>query len=115
MRVLVCGSRDWSDIHTIRMRLLRLPPDATIVHGAAPGADTTAAWLAQDFGFTVEAHPADWKTHGKKAGVLRNIEMLDTEPHLVLAFWDGSSRGTAHTIREARKRGIPVEVIHAGR
>jgi hypothetical protein len=39
--------------------------------------------------------------------------MLDQNPGLVIAFWDGKSRGTAHTIGEARRRGIPVEVVSA--
>lgn len=96
------------------MRLLRLPPNATIIHGDAAGADKTAAWLAEDFGFSVEAFPvtdSDWQQYGKRAGILRNLTMLDTEPDLVLAFWDGKSKGTRHTIEEARKRGIPVEVV----
>jgi len=39
--------------------------------------------------------------------------MLDWEPELVLAFWDGRSTGTEHTITEANRRGIPVEVLTA--
>lgn len=111
MRVLICGSRSWDDIQTIRMRLVTLPPDTVIVHGAAPGADTIAGMLATDFGFTVEAHPADWDRHGKRAGIVRNLAMLDTHPDLVVAFYDGVSRGTGHTISEARRRGIAVEVV----
>lgn len=111
MRVLVCGSRDWQDIHAIRMRLIKLPPDAEIIHGGAPGADRTAGLLAADLGFTVREFPADWQTHGKRAGILRNLAMLDESPDLVIAFWNGESSGTRHTITEARKRNIEVEVI----
>jgi len=107
---VICGSRNWSDIHTIRKRLISLPPDSTIVHGAAPGADTIAGWLAEDLGFSVERFPADWEFYGRKAGFIRNIEMLKSSPDLVIAFHKDESKGTAHTIKEARKRGIPVEV-----
>lgn len=113
MRILICGSRSWSDIHAIRMRLIALPPNSTIIHGAAPGADTIAGWLAGDFGFTVHAFPADWKKHGKAAGPIRNRQMLDEKPDLVLAYWDGTSIGTSDCITEARKRGIPVEIHKA--
>lgn len=113
MMVLVCGSRDWADIHAVRIRLIALPPDTHIIHGAARGADTVAAWLAEDFGFTVHAYPADWERHGKRAGFLRNLQMLEQEPDLVIAFQLAGSRGTQHTIDEARRRGIPVEV-HRG-
>jgi hypothetical protein len=93
------------------MRLLRLPPSAEIIHGGAPGADRIAGWLAEDFGFTVREFKANWDRGGKRAGILRNIKMLDASPDLVIAFWDGKSRGTKHTIDEAKRRGIPVEVL----
>jgi hypothetical protein len=55
---------------------------------------------------------ADWKRDGRRAGILRNLRMLEFgKPDEVLAFWDGSSKGTAHMIREARKAGVPVRII----
>ncbi len=48
---------------------------------------------------------------GRRAGPERNIRMLDSTPDLVLAFWDGQSRGTRHTISEARRRNITVRVV----
>ena len=90
MRVLVCGGREWADLGTIFDRLLRLQreagPDVTIVHGDACGADRLAGQAATELRFTVESYPADWATHGKAAGMLRNRKMLDTRPDLVLAF-----------------------------
>lgn len=47
MRVLVCGSRHWTDPAPIRAVLAALPADTVVVHGAAPGADTLAATLAK--------------------------------------------------------------------
>ena len=115
MKVLVCGSRHFENPFAISLaihkRLSELPDDATVIHGDAPGADRMADQSAKARGLNVVAVPADWKTHGKRAGVLRNIAMLDMNPVLVLAYWNGTSNGTAHTISEARKRGIPVEVI----
>lgn len=81
------------------------------MHGTARGADRLAAGYADSLGLEVEHYPADWKRHGKRAGILRNLEMLDAEPSLVIAFWNGRSCGTKHTIDEARRRGIPVEII----
>jgi hypothetical protein len=116
MMVLVCGSRDWTDEETIAARLADLAGEQwTVMHGAARGADTIAAYVAVLYGFDVKAYPADWERHGRAAGVLRNLQMLEEEPGLVLAFQLDGSRGTQHTIDEARKRGIPVEVIHATR
>jgi ABC-type sugar transport system substrate-binding protein len=51
---------------------------------------------------------ADWDQFGKRAGYLRNEQMLNQHPTAVWAFWDGQSRGTLHTMREARKRKLPM-------
>ncbi len=39
MHVLICGSRSWTDAEAIRREVEALPPDAVVIHGAAPGAD----------------------------------------------------------------------------
>lgn len=115
--VLVCGSRDWTDRHAILGAILDRAP-GKIIHGAAPGADRIAADVARLYLIEAQAFPADWTKHGKRAGILRNLAMLgavEDEWHegrevLVLAFQRNGSRGTQHTIDEARRRGIPVEV-----
>jgi hypothetical protein len=110
--VLVCGSRDWVDWWAIAVRLAGLgePGDVVILHGDARGADRIARAAGLLYGFDVRAFPADWAGHGRRAGILRNLEMLDERPDLVIAFQTNNSRGTQHTINEARRRGIPVEV-----
>lgn len=111
MRVVITGSREWADVNAIRARLAQLPPGTLVVVGGAKGADTLADHAAHTLGLPVEHHQADWELHGKAAGIIRNLEMLDTRPDLVLAFWDGESRGTKHCMDAARERGIPVEVV----
>jgi hypothetical protein len=127
MKVLVCGSRDWGDADAIAIRLNTfavvhaLEDRITLIHGAASrkikgveqSADMIAAYEAERLGFDVQAFPADWQTYGRRAGYLRNLTMLDQEPDLVIAFQRNNSRGTQHTIDEARRRGIPVEVHNA--
>lgn len=113
VKVLVCGSRSWSDYVAIRRRLAELPSGAEIIHGAARGADQDAATAARALGMPEKAYPADWRGKGRRAGIIRNLEMLAAWPDLVIAFWDGESTGTRHTITEARKRGIPVEIVGA--
>lgn len=115
LRVLVCGSREFGNSDQARAaishELLHLPDDTVIIHGAARGVDTWADAIAWECGIEVEEYPADWERYGKRAGIIRNVEMLETQPDLVLAFWNGSSRGTLHTITEARARGIETRVI----
>ena len=111
VKVLVCGSRDWDRPTWIGRRLAKLPRGTEIIHGAARGADTFAQLYAHALGIPETAYPADWRGKGKRAGIIRNLEMLDQKPDLVIAFQASGSRGTQHTIDEARKRGIPVEVV----
>lgn len=114
MRVLITGSRDWTDAEVIQQvlfslfRISELPP--TIIHGGAKGADSVAAQFCRAWHWPLEEYKADWQRYGKSAGIRRNIEMLDSKPDLVLAFRIGGekSRGTTHCIRAAQERGIPV-------
>ena len=117
MRVIVCGSRSWTDRDRIADRLcdlvLSLPrgTQVTIVHGNAAGADRTAHQEAQKHGLFVEPHPADWSI-GKRAGPMRNQKMADLGADLCIAFLKDQSTGTQDMIERARKAGIPVDVIH---
>ena len=113
MRVLVCGDRNWTNKSKIREELEALHDVELIIHGAARGADTLAGEVAKELNILVIEYPADWHRYGKAAGPHRNREMLDDNPNLVLAFHSHIrlSKGTADTVREARKRGIPTRII----
>jgi hypothetical protein len=83
------------------------------IEGKLHGADKIAGRVAKELGFGLCEVPANWGAFGRKAGPIRNRQMLDLKPDLVIAFHDNltESRGTADTVREAKRRGIPVEVI----
>lgn len=110
MKVLVCGSRTWSDDAVIRRALSDLPRGSVVIHGGARGADLIAGTVARSLGLSVWEFPADWKNLGRSAGYRRNIEMLDERPDLVIAFWENGSKGTEHTVREALRRGYAVDL-----
>ena len=102
-RVLVCGSRDWTD----QALIVRVLPDygpAVIVHGAARGADRLAGRVARALGWPVEEHPAAWTQYGRAAGHKRNLAMLATHPALVIAFTTiaGGTPGMRHTLTNRR-------------
>lgn len=109
-RILICGSRSYNDNNAIK-RVVREEIKANgpfeLIYGAAPGADTLAARACLALGLHVEQYRADWATHGKAAGPIRNRQMLDAGPVKVIAFGEG--RGTQDTVSEAERRGIPVE------
>lgn len=111
MKVLVCGSRQWTDPDSIEKRLRMLPAGTTIISGAARGADSIAASIGRKLELEVREFPAEWDKFGRSAGYRRNLAMLEQDPDLVIAFHVGNSPGTAHAIENARKREIPVEVI----
>jgi predicted Rossmann-fold nucleotide-binding protein len=106
IRVIVCGGRDYANRSAVGGVLGILRDGTTIVHGAAPGADSLAAEEAALRGLDVEAHPADWAAHGRAAGPIRNQRMLDAGAELVIAFPGG--RGTADMVRRSREAGIVV-------
>jgi len=113
MKVLICGDRNWNDYITICNRIQKLPYGTIVIHGDCRGADKLAGKAAEVFGFKVQKFPANWETFGLAAGPIRNIEMLDEEPDRVIAFHEDidKSKGTAHTVKEALNRRIPVEII----
>ena len=119
-KVVITGGRKFADDARITADLAALLPLGLrrVAQGNAKGADALAAawarrWLRHDGGLA--GYPADWDKHGRAAGCLRNVEMLETErPDLVLAYPDPGSRGTWHCVRKAIEMGIPVILWHAG-
>lgn len=118
--VLVCGSRNWTDESTIAdvlsdvfYEVEEAGGQPKVMHGNAPGADTLAAKVSDFYGVPTLVFPADWKRHGKAAGPIRNRQMLDEKPELVIAFHLGESRGTRDCVNEAMRRGIRTLVISA--
>lgn len=112
MKVLICGDRNWNDKELIRSTIRDKMPDEVIT-GDARGADTLAYECCKEDGFTVISADAKWWKYGGAAGPIRNREMLDQKPDLVLAFHDDleHSKGTIDSVTEAKHRGIEVQVI----
>ncbi|MGX9346626.1 SLOG family protein [Microbacterium sp. KNMS] len=108
-RILVTGSRTWDDRETIAQALVDHGVYGdTLVSGACPtGADAIAEREWSEFG-PVERHPADWRAHGKRAGFIRNAEMVKRGADICLAFIRDSSRGASMTADLAEKAGISV-------
>lgn len=121
MRVIVTGSRAWPDpvrvAHELNKLYLQHGP-FVLVHGAcATGADAAAHhWYetaGEDLGCIEVRYPADWEQYRKKAGPIRNKEMISKGADLVLAFPLPDGKGTQHTMDLAREAGIEVrEVTH---
>ena len=119
MRILITGSRDWADVVMMREVLAWAArrgmaeggESVTLVHGGARGADGLAGRLAEELGWTVEVHPAEWSKLGKGAGMARNAKMVGLGADVVLAFPTKSSRGTWNAVKLARAEGLPTVVV----
>jgi ABC-type sugar transport system substrate-binding protein len=116
VRVIISGDRNWtcSDLaRRVIARLVARHGEVDIVQGSADGVDFAFVEAAYDAGCGVCSFPADWEKHGKRAGPLRNQEMVDAGAEFVIAVhrslaW---SRGTGDLVRRALAAGIPVYLI----
>lgn len=115
-RLLICGSRTWTDRAAIDQQI-RLTRDEleVVIEGEAPGADRLARDVAKAYGVPVLPFPADWKAHGRRAGILRNLAMLrEGRPTEVIAFTDDFANprsGTRHMCWIAVEAGVPVTLV----
>jgi hypothetical protein len=118
-RILVTGSRDWTDRDAISQALMAAwidlgsNPATVLVQGECHlgGADQLAAEQWRAWGFPVEGHPAEMGPNGHVLGPKRNAEMVNLGADMCLAFPLPSSRGTRNCMRLAREAGIPTRVI----
>lgn len=111
--VIIAGGRDFADYGLLQSKcdkFFQEKKPTAIISGLARGADTMGARYARERGIPVLEFPADWERLGRRAGMVRNLQMLEATD-AVVAFWDGQSRGTAHMINEAKKRGLPLRVV----
>ena len=109
MKVAVIGSRNLP-----APQLDALIPEGTeeILTGGAVGVDADARAWAQAAGIPCREFLPDYDRYGRSAPIRRNAEML-AQADLVLAFWDGESRGTRFGIEYCKKNGIPLRLFVA--
>ncbi len=115
MRVAIVGSRgiEYDAMQKKAYALLcrHIPANATeIVSGGAVGIDSLAELYAERHGLPTRIFKPDYGTYGKRAPIVRNDEIVKYAQY-VLAFWDGSSHGTAYTVATCIKEGVPVKVV----
>jgi len=116
MKTIVAGSRKGiraEEVHSIldehRMRW----PITELVHGACMGVDTNADYWAGLNDIPVKAFEANWYPQGRagaldrSAGPKRNTVMA-AYGEVLVAIWDGQSKGTADMINKAKRKSLPV-------
>lgn len=129
-RLLVCGGRDygyytntetgkkeryqpevdhiWHTLDTVWSAISR---PLVVIEGEQRGVDLLAREWAEEKGLEVRGFPADWDRYQKRAGFIRNDQMLkEGNPHAVVAFPGGN--GTRMMVRLAKRAGIPVREFY---
>lgn len=110
LTLIVCGGRDYNNSRAVYDALDYIRAHRgciTLIRtGGARGADRLAEDWAEQNNVPVDVHEADWETHGKAAGPIRNQAMADLGADGLVAFPGG--RGTADMVRRAIAAGIPV-------
>jgi hypothetical protein len=110
MKVAVVGSRNFTDYDLMKKVLDNIKIDI-IISGGALGADYLAEQYAKENNLEMIIHKPNWHKHGKAAGYIRNVDIVN-DAEMVIAFWDGKSRGTHHTINITRKSGKFCSIIN---
>jgi hypothetical protein len=110
MRVIIAGGRDYHNYDTVLEAIKESQFNiTTVVSGGAAGVDAMGEKYAEDMNLRLNVYNADWATHGRAAGPIRNRKMSENADALI-AIWDGKSRGTRNMIETATKRGLLVFV-----
>lgn len=124
IRIIVAGSRTCSDyklISKVLSEYVKTCIDNGIhpefVSGGCRGVDTIAEMFCKQNNYPKKVFKADWERYGKRAGYLRNKQMADYAAEtggILIAFWDGESRGTKMMIKLAKMSGLCVKVFTTG-
>ena len=117
LRILVCGGRRFDDYDLLEKTINDVIAEAgrtdiEIVSGHCVGADKLGELYAEKHNAQVKIFPAEWKKYGKRAGPMRNKQMVDYisgfKNKIVIAFVSANTKGTRNTITLAKKANIRV-------
>lgn len=115
MKIAIVGSREFKGIDLatdIIFEFLKEYVDDEeiyVVSGGAKGIDSLAERIAVKLNIETIIFKPDWSIYGKSAGYIRN-KLIINSADMVLAFWDGKSKGTKHSINLAVKANKPINI-----
>ncbi len=110
MRIVVSGSRHITDDRAVEKILSSyIAVKDLVITGGCRGVDKIAHDYARRYFADTEVFEADWDANGKAAGPIRNREMM-RDAGMLVAIWDGKSRGAKNAIDEARKQLVETHI-----
>ena len=111
MKLAVVGGRDFFNYQYLEKILDPIKEQIMwIVSGGAKGVDSLAEKYAARNHIPFLLFPANWERYGKRAGLMRNQQIVDEADHMI-ALPTRASKGTHDSIRRARAKGILVEIF----
>lgn len=122
-RIVICGGRHFNDYEQLKTTITNFLKqrkieieNVEIVSGHCQGADILGEQYAKEYGLNLTIFPADWQRYKRKAGPIRNKQMIEyimqTENKAVIAFVSENSKGTKQTVLLAKRAGIFVVETH---
>ena len=114
MKIAIVGSRTFSDYITLENYIDGIVKEnqydvTEVVSGGAKGADALGELYATTHGLKKTIFYADWKTYGRRAGFVRNVDIIKN-CDICFAFWDGESHGTKHDIELCEEYNKPCYI-----
>jgi predicted Rossmann fold nucleotide-binding protein DprA/Smf involved in DNA uptake len=115
MRIAIVGSRNIKDYDFVNSCFNKILTDENIedyeiVSGGADGVDSIAREIAINNKKTITEFFPDWKKYGKSAGFVRNKYIVESAD-ILIAIWDGESKGTKNSINTAMKLNKKIFVF----
>jgi predicted Rossmann fold nucleotide-binding protein DprA/Smf involved in DNA uptake len=115
LKVAIVGSRHFSEPASVSDYVNALPHGASIITGSASGVDAAATKAGRAKGIPVQVIPASFdELADPSKSAARNQRLIDACDVLV-AFWDGASKGTRNTVERALDSGKEVHVFIGAR
>ena len=122
-RIVICGGRHFNDYEQLKTTITNFlkqrkieVENVEIVSGHCQGADMLGEQYAKEYGLNLTIFPADWQKYKRKAGPIRNKQMIEyimqTENKAVIAFVSENSKGTKQTVLLAKRAGVFVVETH---
>ena len=113
MKIAIIGSRTFNDYALLATSLSYFVFEdiSEIISGGAKGADKLVEDYAENLGFKCTVFKPDWEKDGKVAGFIRNQKIIDA-CDILIAFWDGKSKGTKDSMNKAKIAKKPTFIIY---
>lgn len=106
MKIGIIGSRrrnsedDYKKVEDALLECVNVESDIIISGGCPKGGDRFAEQLSTYYKIPITIYKADWDTHGKIAGFLRNTTIAQESDMLIACVAEDRKGGTEDTIKK---------------